>query len=65
VSHSTNLPRCGVPRRSNGQACRQTVDVWPCRYHDTVAFNALFGALTDAIRAAGGVAAFIRDQGAA
>jgi hypothetical protein len=41
------------------------VDVWPCRYHDTVAFNALFGALTDAIRAAGGVAAFIRDQGAA
>jgi hypothetical protein len=36
--------------------------VWPCRYHDTAAFNALFDALTDAVRAAGGVAAFLSQR---
>jgi len=34
--------------------------VWPCRYHDVAAFDALFDAVTDAARAAGGVAALIR-----
>ena len=62
---ANNPPRCGVPRKTNGLACRQPVDVWPCRYHDTAAFNALFAALTDAVRAAGGVAAFIREHSAA
>lgn len=47
-----------------GNPCRQSVDVFPCRYHDMRSFNEVIDALGVMIAAAGGWKAFIAEHSA-
>jgi len=47
-----------------GKPCRQSVDVFPCRYHNAAGFNAVIDALGVMIAAAGGWKLFIAEHSA-
>jgi hypothetical protein len=59
VSNTKASDRCGAPTRL-GRRCPQVTDVWPCRYHDAAAFNAVLTSLAATIRDCGGWGPFLR-----
>jgi hypothetical protein len=41
-----NVKRCGTPTK-NGKACRQVVNLLPCRYHNAAGFDAMVIAINN------------------